>query len=110
MLNSQEVTDLKKNIVNSIRNKSAFHIDPEPVKFYLNEISNEDGDVSVWELDPTDNRGHSPLAINIIENYLVKASLYNPETARLTSRVYGALRDVVLTSLASTVKISMVDE
>ncbi|WP_391122499.1 hypothetical protein [Psychrobacillus sp. L3] len=101
-LESTEVTELKKTNLKYVRDKSAFHIDPEPVKQFIDSLEAED-EINVWETNNGDG-GHSPLAAHIIANTLISIQMDYHETARNTSRVYKALRDVVSVCLIERLK------
>lgn len=93
-LKSDQVTRLKRENLKYVRDKSAFHIDPEPVKEFIHTLEKDDK-LDLWEIEEGNNVGHSPLAAQIIANTLLKIQMNNHTTASNTSKVYRALRDVV---------------
>lgn len=104
-LHSPEVAKLKKKHLKYVRDKSAFHIDPQPVKKYLNHIKKVERQVSIWASDKEFRRGHSPLAAEIIASCLVNATFEKYTTADLSSKVFGALRDIVHESLNTELNV-----
>jgi hypothetical protein len=70
-----------------VRDKSAFHIDPQPVKNYLNKIIKEGSQMTIWASDKEVRRGHSPLAAEIIANHLIDATFERHVTADLSVSV-----------------------
>ncbi|MGF9906128.1 hypothetical protein [Brevibacillus porteri] len=98
-LNSDKVRHLKQNHLKLIRDKSTFHIDPEPILNYIEQATESNDYIVAWEAESSGEQGHSPLASEIVGLQLLKTTFANEETARLTSQVFGALRDVVLASL-----------
>lgn len=94
-LHSSEVVELKKKHLKLVRDKSAFHIDPQPVKNYLHEVIREGNQIRIWASDEEGRRGHSPLAAEIIAKHLIDATFDRHNTANLSSKVFGALRDIV---------------
>lgn len=109
LLHSEKVRELKINHLKLIRDKTAFHIDPEPVKDYLKDLDNTK-DITIWETNENDNGGHSPLACEIITNYLLKATFNNKEIAKLSSDVFGAIRDVVLASIDDILHLEIIND
>jgi len=104
-LKSEEVIKIKRKSLRLIRDKSAFHIDPEPVVNFFDDVSQENDTLTIWEADEEGKKGHSPLAANIIAQYLIDAEYKGAETAILSCRVFGALRDVVLESLRNELDV-----
>jgi hypothetical protein len=93
-LESDEVSELKRQNLKYVRDKSAFHIDPEPVEQFIESLTRDD-ELDIWEIEEGNSVGHSPLAAQIIANTLLKIQMDNQTTAANTSKVYKALRDVV---------------
>jgi hypothetical protein len=106
-LHSPEVIELKKKHLKFIRDKSAFHIDPQPVKNYLNKLIKEENQVTIWVSDDEGRNGHSPLAAEIIGNHLIDATFERYTTANLSSKVFGALRDIVHEFLSNEFNVSL---
>lgn len=94
-LYSSEVIVLKEKHLKFIRDKSAFHIDPQPVKNYVNKIIKEEDQITFWISDKDGHNGNSPLAAEIIGKNLIDATFEGYITANLSSKVFGALRDIV---------------
>ncbi|MNJ51814.1 hypothetical protein D3C77_471290 [compost metagenome] len=66
---SKEVTEIKRNFLARIRNKTAFHMDKEVIKRFL-----EEKNVSIMELISFDDIGQfSPFAMDIIGWHMAKS-------------------------------------
>ena len=92
-LDSPEVENLQKTHLKYIRDKSAFHFDPEPIKKKSQAIANDMVDVPIWEVDELNKTGFSPLASMLIAENIMETS-QNKDTAVLTTQVYNAIKNI----------------
>ncbi|QHT61315.1 hypothetical protein GXP70_16025 [Paenibacillus lycopersici] len=95
-IESQAIKELKKTNLKYIRDKSAFHFDPEPIKEFFTESMKETNEIDLWETSEQDKHGFSPLASLIISNTLINVTKPDKERAELSMKVYGALSTIVL--------------
>ncbi|XEC97296.1 hypothetical protein AB6A23_12505 [Paenibacillus tarimensis] len=109
LLQSEEMKELKRNILKYVRDKSTFHVDPKPVKDFINQVNADDKTISIWETDELNRFGYSPLAANIIASTLIDVSMYNSEVAKKVSQAYRALRDVTSTTIMQIYKTTLED-
>lgn len=96
LITSPDVERIKRTNLKFIRDKSSFHFDPEPIKQYFSESSEESNEIDLWEATETDKHGFSPLASMIISNTLINVTKPDPNRAELSLKVYGALSTIVL--------------
>lgn len=104
-LHSDVVIALKANHLKLIRDKSAFHVDPQPVLMFIEKIKSQQDAIPIWEVDTTP-AGHSPMAAMIIAEHLLHVTVNNKEIAGLSSNVFGALRDVIIALISDIINIS----
>jgi hypothetical protein len=99
LIASPDAQRIKRTNLKYIRDKSSFHFDPEPIKQYFSETSEETDEIDLWEATETDEHGFSPLASLIILNTLMNVTKPDPSRAELSLMVYGALSIIVLHEL-----------
>jgi hypothetical protein len=109
-INSKEVVDFMDKHLKLIRDKAGFHMDPQPVMSYIKKKKERGVDVlPLWEADAEGRNGHSPVTVEIVAEHLLDATTNNKESARMASKISGAIRDVVLEYISDKLSIS-VDE
>lgn len=106
-LHSEEMIELKRNILKYVRDKSTFHVDPKPVKDFINQYNKDEKTISIWETDDKNRFGYSPLAANIIASTLMDVSMYNSEVAKKVSRAYRALRDITSATIMQIYNVTL---
>jgi hypothetical protein len=92
---SDEVVDFKNQQLRRVRDKTAFHVDPEPVRCFLEEESKEPGKTVLMEDSDDFPHGFSPAAATILGRWLLSQGLATSKSAKLADAVYSALRQVV---------------
>jgi hypothetical protein len=95
-INSEEVRELKITNLKFVRDKSAFHFDPEPIKQFFSETRMDDEELDLWETSKEDAHGYSPLASLIIAKTLITITKPDKRRAELSIKVYGALSNIIL--------------
>lgn len=104
-LHGQEVQTLKQQHLLRVRNKSAFHIDAEPVKGFLAELRSEPGQSILLETSEANPNGFSPFGIHVIARWLLNHTMADTHFARLSSETYGALRKVIAAIISDLLPI-----
>ncbi|MEM3421967.1 MAG: hypothetical protein QW315_06910 [Candidatus Hadarchaeum sp.] len=104
-LQREEVKNLKTNHLLRIRDKSVFHIDPQPVADFLRRRNKELGETVVLETGEWNKHGFSPLAAEIEEQWIIQHTMHNPKYAELSSQTYGAIRKVVAATIGSLITV-----
>lgn len=92
---SPEVVEFKNQQLRRVRDKTTFHVDPEPVKAFLEEESREHGDTVLAEDSDEHPHGFSPAAATILGRWLLSQGLATSESAQLAGAIHSSLRQVI---------------
>jgi hypothetical protein len=83
-----------KQTLKRLRDKSVFHFDPEPVERYLTNAPIHEESV-IYETSSSNPHGFSPLALEIIGNWLFEVGIVNKRAAELSTQIYHHLRELI---------------
>jgi len=103
-LHSAEVQELRREYLNRVRHKMAFHVDEKPVMTFLEKVMSDSGEIVIWETGHDDELGYPPVAADIVATWLLQLS--TPQYIELCPKVNRALFVVTSAVISSTILIT----
>jgi hypothetical protein len=107
----EEANTIKHDVLKYIRDKSAFHIDPETIKDFMNIEKDKKSKLGLFQLS-SEGQGHSPMVTSILSYKLFERLLSDGEEGIITeeqlkkiAKLQNALQSVISSFLLDEFEI-----